>query len=587
MSKVLITETVLRDAQQCLIQGRLKLQHVLPIGETLDSIGYEALDAWGGATFTASVKLLQEDPWARLRAIRGVVKKTPLQMLIRGQTLVVTQHQPDDVVRAFIESAVEAGISAVRMFDPLNDLRNLEVPIAAAKKAKARVIGALVYSPSPHQDHKQLAKAARRLRELGCHAIGIEDVAGILAPDPARELVRALREATHLPISIHSHATTALAPITYFAAAEAGATSIDTALSALAWGSSQPGTETMVASFRDTPYDTRLDLKLIGQANRYFDDLHDEYEPYQDPISFRNDMTVLDHQLPTPVLADLTKTLQERNALDRYDRLLQELVRVRAETGYPPMAAPINQIVATQALANTLSERRYQVIEQSFRDYVKGLYGQPPGEIDRTVKQRALGGSEPITMRPADLLEPALDTARREMRRQGLPADSLDQVLLYVLFPDDAPGILRPEIRAAEAAPAPTPAAARSPEPEAAAAASAAPAEADTTREFTVEVDGEPYHVRVRGAAAVPPTAGAAPSQPISGDGLVQAPMQGMVIKVKVVPGATVKLGEVVVVLEAMKMQNDIAATANGTVREVFVKEGTIVAANDPLLTIG
>jgi pyruvate carboxylase len=251
------------------------------------------------------------------------------------------------------------------------------------------------------------------------------------------------------------------------------------------------------------------------------------------------------------------------------------------------MAAPINQIVATQALANTLSQRRYQVIEQSFRDYVKGLYGQPPGEIDRTVKQRALGGSEPITMRPADLLEPALDTARREMRRQGLPADSLDQVLLYVLFPDDAPGILRPEIRAAEAAPAATPAAARSPEPEAAAAASSAPAEADTTREFTVEVDGEPYHVRVRGAAAVPRTAGAAPSQPISGDGLVQAPMQGMVIKVKVVPGATVKLGEVVVVLEAMKMQNDIAATANGTVREVFVKEGTIVAANDPLLTIG
>jgi len=585
---VLITETVLRDAQQCLIQGRLKLQHVLPIAETLDSIGYEALDAWGGGTFAASVNLLQEDPWQRLRAIRGLVKKTPLQMLIRGQTLVVAQHQPDDVVRAFIETAVEAGIGTVRMFDPLNDLRNLEVPIAAAKKAKARIIGALVYSPSPHQDHKQLARAARRLRELGSHAIGIEDVAGILAPDAARDLVRALREATHLPISIHSHATTALAPITYFAAAEAGATGLDTALSALAWGSSQPGTETMVASFRDTPYDTRLDLKLIGQANRYFDELHDEYESYQDPISFRNDISVLDYQLPTPVLADVTHSLEERGALDRYDRLLQELVRVRAEMGYPPMAAPINRIAATQALANTLSDRRYDVIEQPFRDYVQGQYGAPPGDIDRTVRQRALGSSQPITMRPADLLEPALDAARREMRRQGLPADGLDQVLLYVLFPDAAPGILRPEIKAVETAAAVPAPATRPPEPEPVGGPAAAASEAADGREFTVEVDGEAYHVRVRGVAgAAAATAPATSPRPPAGDGLVQAPMQGMVVKVKVAPGDPVKLGDVVVVLEAMKMQNDIPATASGTVREVFVREGTIVAANDALLTIG
>jgi len=353
----------------------------------------------------------------------------------------------------------------------------------------------------------------------------------------------------------------------------------------MAWGSSQPGTETMVASFRDTPYDTRLDLKLIGQANGYFDELHDEYEPYQDPISFRNDMSVLDHQLPTPVLAGLTRSLEERDALDRYDRLLQELVTVRAEMGYPPMAAPINRILATQALANTLSERRYDVIEQPFRDYVKGLYGDPPGDIDRTVRQRALGSSEPITMRPADLLEPALDAARRDMRRQGLPADGLDQVLLYVLFPDAAPGILRPEIKAEPALP---PAAVRPAEPEPAAAHTPAGSETADVREFTVEVDGEAYRVRVRGVAgAAPPAAPAGPSRPITTDGLVQAPMQGMVVKVKVVPGDAVKLGDVVVVLEAMKMQNDIPATTSGTVREVYVKEGTIVAANDALLTIG
>jgi len=412
-------------------------------------------------------------------------------------------------------------------------------------------------------------------------------VAGVLAPDAARELVRALREAAHLPISIHSHATTALAPITYFAAAEAGATSLDTALSALAWGSSQPGTETMVASFHDTSYDTRLDLKLIGQANRYFDELHDEYAPFQDPISFRNDMSVLDHQLPTPVLADLTRSLEERGALDRYDRLLQELVRVRAEMGYPPMAAPINRIAATQALANTLSDRRYEVIEQPFRDYVKGLYGAPPGDIDRAVKVRALGSSEPITMRPADLLEPVLDTARREMRRQGLPADGMDQVLLYVLFPDAAPSILRPEMKPVEPVTVPT-TATRSAEAEPAATPASAATEASDAREFTVEVDGEAYHVRVRGVGGGPaPAAASAPSRPISGDGVVQAPMQGMVVKVKVAPGDTVKLGDVVVILEAMKMQNDIPATASGTVREVFVKAGTIVAANDALLSIG
>ena len=311
MSRVLITETVLRDAQQSLFQGRLKLQHVLPIADTLDRVGYEALDAWGGGTFAASVRLLHEDPWQRLRALRKVIRKTPLQMLIRGQTLVTTQHQPDDVVQAFIEQAVESGVSVIRTFDPLNDLRNLEVPIRAARKAGARVIGALVYSPSPVQDQADLVKRAVRLRELGCHVIGLEDVAGILEPDNARSLVRALKERVHLPLSIHSHSTTALAPIAYYAAAEAGATGMDTALSAMAWGASLPATETMVASFRGSPHDTRLDLSLIGQANRYFDELHDEYAEFQDPIAFRNDINALDHQLPAPVLASLIRTLVE------------------------------------------------------------------------------------------------------------------------------------------------------------------------------------------------------------------------------------------------------------------------------------
>jgi len=593
----LITETVLRDAQQSLVQGRLKLQHVLPIAKNLDDIGYHALDAWGGWTFAASVRALQEDPWQRLRALRGAIEKTPLQMLIRGQTLIAQSHQPDDVVRAFIGQAVEDGIRVVRMFDPLNDLRNLEVPIEAAHKAGARVIGALVYSPSPVEDEAWLVRSANRLKALGADWIGIEDVAGILAPATARTLVSALVTGTKLPVSIHSHSTTALAPITYFAAIEAGAAGVDTALSALAWGASQPATETMVASLHDGPYDTGLDLTLISQASRYFDEIHDEYLEFQDPIAFRNDVFVLEHQLPAPVLAVMIRNLRERKAIDRYDRLMHELVQVRQEMGYPPMAAPINRIAANQALANTLSDKRYQHIDQPFRDYVKGLYGAPPAAIDADVRKRALGSSEAITLRPADLLQPGLDRARRAMRKQGLTPTGIDQVLTYILFPDEAPGILRPSARRVE--PVPTASPSQTSEPAPAPAPVTAPdppaAPPPAAREFTVEVDGEPYRVRiladaVPGAAADAPRAAvAAPSagRPTGGNGAIQAPMQGMVVKVKVAPGDKVRLGDVVVVLEAMKMQNDIVATLGGTVREVFAKEGSIVAPNEVLMTIG
>jgi pyruvate carboxylase subunit B len=501
------------------------------------------------------------------------------------------------VVRAFIQQAVEDGVRVVRMFDPLNDTRNLEVPIEAARKAGARVIGALVYSPSPVMNDDRMVKSATRLKALGADWIGIEDVAGTLAPAAARTLVRAIAKATGLPISLHFHATTALAPISYFAAIEAGAAGIDTALSALAWGASQPATETMVAGLRDGPYDTGLDLNLISQASRYFDEIHDEYLEFQDPIAFRNDVFVLQHQLPAPVLAILIRNLRERNAIDRYDRLLQELLMVRQEMGYPPMAAPINRIAANQALANTLSDKRYQHIEQPFRDYVKGLYGAPPGPIDPEVRKRALGPSDAITLRPADLLQPGIDRARRQMRKQGLTATGTDQVLTYILFPEDAPNLLRPEAHRAEAATAPasTSAPEHQPAPSPAVTAPLAPTSAESpSREFTVEVDGESYHVRILGDGAAPGPAaaraaasGPTPAQRAGGDGAIQAPMQGMVVKVKVAKGDKVRLGDVVVVLEAMKMQNDIVATVGGTVREVFAREGAIVAPNEVLMTIG
>jgi pyruvate carboxylase subunit B len=353
----------------------------------------------------------------------------------------------------------------------------------------------------------------------------------------------------------------------------------------------------MVASLQDGPHDTGLDIARIGQASRYFDEIHDEYLEFQDPIAFRNDVDVLEHQLPTPVLAVVIRTLRERNAIDRYDRLMQELIRVRQEMGYPPMAAPINRIAAQQALSNTLSEKRYQLIEQPFRDYVKGLYGAPPAPIDPEVRKRALGASEAITLRPADLLQPGLERARREMRKQGLTPSGVEQVLTYILFPEEAPAIMRPSLRGVETAPLP----AASPAGEPAPAPAAPPqAEVPTTstveaREFTVEVDGEPYKVRIFGdgvaapAAATPParSPGASPAAAASANGAIQAPMQGMVVKVKVAKGDKVRLGDVVVVLEAMKMQNDIVATVAGTVRDVFAREGAIVAPNEVLLTIG
>ncbi len=598
MPRVLITETVLRDAQQSLLQGRLKLQHVLPIAKTLDDIGYHSLDAWGGWALAGSVRALKEDPWQRLRTLRGAIEKTPLQMLIRGQTLISQTHQPDDVVRAFIEQAVADGIRVVRMFDPLNDLRNLQVPMEAARKAGARVVGALVYSPSPAEDEAWFVKSAMRLKQLGADWIGIEDVAGILAPATARSLVGALVKATGMPITIHAHATTGFAPITYYAAIEAGAAGVDTALSALAWGASQPATETIVAALQGGPHDTGLDIARISQASQYFDEIHDEYLEFQDPIAFRNDVDVLKHQLPTPVLAVIIRTLRERNAIDRYDRLMQELIRVREEMGYPPMAAPINRIAAHQALANTLSEKRYQQIEQPFRDYVKGLFGSPPAPIDPEVRKRALGSSEAITLRPADLLQPGLERARREMRKQGLSPASLEQVLTYILFPDEAPGIMRPALRGVEATPAPASAGPpnvekpSAPPPPPVAVEEAPPA--PTAREFTVEVDGESYKVRIFGdgmaagsASPAAPQPSQAPPPAASGNGAIQAPMQGMVVKVKVARGDRVRLGDVVVVLEAMKMQNDIVATLAGTVREVYAKEGAIVAPNEVLLTIG
>ena len=545
MPRVLITETVLRDAQQSLLQGRLKLQHVLPIAKTLDDIGYHSLDAWGGWALAASVRALKEDPWQRLRALRHAITKTPLQMLIRGQTLIGNTHQADDVVRAFIDQAVKDGIRIVRTFDPLNDMRNLEVPIEAARKAGARVIGALRVSemtvPVPDS----------------C-VIGVEDVAGILAPASARSLVAALVNGCSLPVSIHTHSTTGFAPITYFTAIEAGATGVDTALSALAWGASQPATETIVAALKGGPHDTGLDIGRISQASRYVNEIHDEYLEFQDPIAFSNDVDVLEHQLPTPVLAVVIRTLRERNAIDRYDRLIAELIQVRKDMGYPPMAAPINRIAAQQALSNTLSEKRYQQIEQPFRDYVKGLFGAPPAPIDSQVRKRVLGSSEAITMRPADLLEPGLDRARREMRKLGLSPSGTDQVLTYILFPEDAPGIMRPALRGPEpaAAPAPTPAATVA--SETGTASAPAPAAEPSTptrpsgREFTVEVDGEPYKVRILGDGMVAPAgtpsrapgASTTPQPAPSGNGAIQAPMQGMVVKVRVGKGDRVRLGD-------------------------------------------
>ncbi|MCX9011355.1 MAG: sodium-extruding oxaloacetate decarboxylase subunit alpha [Candidatus Methanoperedens sp.] len=569
MAQVKLTDTTLRDAHQSLIATRMRTRDMLPIAERMDEVGFFSLEVWGGATFDSSIRYLNEDPWERLRSLKKAIRKTPLQMLLRGQNLVGYRHYSDDVVVKFVEHAAETGIDIFRIFDAVNDIRNMEVSIKTAKRVGAHVQGTVCYTISPVHPIPLYVKMAKQLEGMGCDSLCIKDMAGLISPKNAHDLVKALKKEISIPVDLHSHCTSGMAPMSYLYACEAGVDILDTAFSPFAWGTSQPPTETTVAALKGTPYDTGLDLFLLTEIKKYFEDLKEKYRGILDPISERIDTNVLKYQIPGGMLSNLVSQLKEQNALDKYNDVLAEMPRVREELGYPPLVTPTSQIVGTQAVLNVLMGERYKVVPKEVKDYVKGLYGRTPAPISKEIITKILGSEQPITCRPADLLPPELDKATKEAYALGIVKKPED-ILTYALYPAIAPKFLRGEAKEEALEP-----------PKQNNNKSAA-----LPTEFKVEVDGDVFEVKILSAGG-----GMAVKEmnerPKAVDGSITASMQGMVLKVKVKKGDSVAKGDVVMVLEAMKMENNIHAPHAGTVKEILVKEGSTVSAGDALLIIG
>jgi pyruvate carboxylase subunit B len=599
-----LTDTTFRDAHQSLISGRLRGEDIVRLAEKMDKVGFYSLEAFGGATFETEIRLNGENPWDYLRALKKAAPKTPIQALIRGQNLVGNRNFADDAVELFVTHAAECGVDIFRFFDPLNDLRNMEAAIAAAKKAKRKVQGALCYAISPAHNLELWCSLAKALQKIGCDSLVVKDTSGLLSPQTTWELVAALKEVfTRGPIAVHSHCSSGMAPMAYMAAVEAGADILDTAMSPLAWGASQPATESVVAALAGGDYDTGLDLEKLmvikNELGAVTNTLSEHYSSAD-----RVDADILWYQVPGLMLDEIIQSLRQHNAEDRLQEVLAESKRVREELGYPPLVSPLRQMVATQAVLNVVGGERYATVTKELKDYLQGLYGRPPIPADPTVRQLVLGREEPITIRPADLLKPQVAGARADLKKAGFPPSD-DNVLMYLLFPSLTLSFLKGDLAeqtsggkqakadADEEDAAAAAAVAAQPAPEPPPAPPAPPAQA---AEYQVDVDGEVFTVRVTGVGmAVTPLPPGSPARgapapaakPVAGPGSVVAPMQGLIVKVPVKVGDDVKLGDVVAVLEAMKMQNDIVSTVAGKVKAVHIKEGEVVGPNQPLVNIG
>jgi pyruvate/oxaloacetate carboxyltransferase len=417
---------------------RMRTDTMLPIAEKIDKVGFFSLEMWGGATFDVAIRFLAEDPWERIRTLKHHIKETPFQMLLRGQNIVGYRNYPDDVLIKFVEKAAENGIDIFRVFDALNDIRNMETAIKTVKKVDRHAQGTICYTISPVHTIDYYVKVAKQLAELECDSICIKDMAGMLAPQPAYELVSALKKEVRLPVHLHSHSTSGMVMMTYLRACEAGVDIMDTAFSPLAWGTSQPPVESVVAALKGTPYDTGLDLALLHEIAEYFRELRDKYYDQLkliDPKAERVDASIIIHQIPGGMFSNLLEQLKEQKALHRLKEVLEEVPKVRKELGYPPLVTPTSQLVGIQAVFNVLSGKRYSIVPKEIKDYVKGLYGKPPAAIDPKVKKKIIGDEEPIKCRPADLLESALDKIPEEVKPY---IESEEDKLTYALFPQVA-----------------------------------------------------------------------------------------------------------------------------------------------------
>ena len=614
-----LTDTTFRDGNQSLLGGRLRGSEIFPIARKLDGVGMFAMEAFGGATFETYLEL-GEDPWDYLRQLREATPNTPIQALVRGQNLVGHRNYADDAVELFIATAASLGVDVFRFFDPLNDLRNMEVAINAARKAGRRIQGAMCYAVSPAHGLDLWCRLAKGLAAMGVDDVVVKDTSGLLSPQVAWELVTALREASGLPVVVHSHCSSGMAPMAYMAAVEAGAAALDTALSPLAWGASQPATESVVAALAGGDYDTGLDLERLLEIRLELEALKRRHRDDLSPQADRVDADVLRYRMPAFMLEDIHQQVGQHRADERLREVLEEVEKVREDLGYPPLVAPIRQLIASQAVFNVLGGDRYATVTQELKDYLQGLYGTPPRPANAQVRRLVLGREEPITIRPADLLEPQVEATRAQLRKRGLPHKD-ESVLTFLMFPTLAVELVSPRSTAAASEETGSPNGHVGSEPEDEIAPSgasrhlpqqvgeeeapppevAAPAPAIQTTEFEVEVEGEVFRVRVTGAgmtvAAAAPAVAAGPAAPAAPqataparqvrDGAVLAPMQGLIVRVPVKVGDQVGLGDVLAVLEAMKMQNDIVAASPGKVVEVYVKEGEVVSPNQPLVAVG
>ncbi|MDO9468776.1 MAG: sodium-extruding oxaloacetate decarboxylase subunit alpha [Thiobacillus sp.] len=613
MAKVHITDLVLRDGHQSLIATRMRTEDMLPICSKLDSVGFWSLEAWGGATFDACVRFLREDPWERLRKLRKALPNTQIQMLLRGQNLLGYRNYSDDVVRAFVQKSADNGVDVFRVFDAMNDLRNLRVSIEAVKAAGKHAEGTVCYTTSPVHDIPHFVALAKGLAEMGCDTIAIKDMAGLLTPYTAYDLVCAIREATQLPIHTHSHATSGLSHMTHLKAVEAGATIIDTCVGAFAEGASHPTTQSLVAALAGTAYDTGLSLPLIEEISAYFKEVRKKYWQYESEFT-GTDTRVLINQVPGGMISNLANQLKEQGALDRMDAVLEEIPRVREDLGFPPLVTPTSQIVGTQAALNVLTGARYKSITNEVKLYLQGRYGQAPGHINEEVRKMAIGDLEVTTCRPADLMGDELDKLRVEI--EGL-AKSDEDVLTYAMFPEigktwlqeRAAGSLKPE----QLLP-----------PGSGSQQECVPHYA--ADEFKITLHGETYHIKLSGSgrsdssqrpyfvaidgvteevlveslnevaisgnggdstprkAAAAPAAGQKPRA--SHPGHVTAAMPGTIVDVLVSIGQTVKAGDGILVIEAMKMENEVQAPIAGIVISISAKKGDAVTPDMALVEI-
>lgn len=568
MSKVKITETALRDAHQSLLATRMRTRDMVPIAEEMDKIGFHSVEAWGGATFDTCIRYLNEDPWERLRNLKSEFTRTPIQMLLRGQNLVGYKHYPDDIVTKFVEKSYENGVDIFRVFDALNDIRNMEQTIKVAKAQGAHVQGTISYTISPVHTLDDFVNLAKELEALECDSVAIKDMAGLINPATAYELVSRLKEETDLLVNLHCHCTSGMTPISYYAACEAGVDILDTAISPLAWGTSQPPTESMIAALQGTPYDTGLDLTALNDIKKYFDQLREKYAALIDPIAERVDTDVLIYQIPGGMLSNLISQLKEQNALDRYSDVLEEMPRVRKDMGYPPLVTPTSQIVGIQAVMNVLSGERYKTVSNEVKEYMKGNYGKPPAKVNDEIASKIIGDEEVITCRPADLLEPEFDKYKSEGMEKGFVKNDED-ALTYALYPAIAPAFLKGETS----------------EEELATVSHVEDHEIGIPTQYNVEVDGESFEVKIMptGFMEVEETE-KGPFTPVEGG--IYSTMQGMVIKLTVNVGDRVTEGSTIAVIEAMKMENDIQSEIDGTVKEIFVEPGDAVSAGDIIMVI-